>query len=79
MAFTAKVTVSGVEPNSLNDQSLVSFRADYEREGERVNQDWAKYTPGATIQLWLTAEFMQAHPELVPGKPYTLTFTEDAA
>lgn len=76
-AFTAKTTVSNVQ-SGQDDQSKVRFTANYtNRAGERVNQEWARYTPGFTLEMWLTDEFMAAHPELAAGADYTLTFTLD--
>lgn len=78
-AFTAKTTVVEVQKPDYNDHTKVRFTANYtNRAGERVNQEWAKYTPGFGLEMWLSDEFMAAHPELAAGADYTLTFTLDA-
>lgn len=78
-AFTAKTTVVEVQKPDHNDHTKVRFNANYtNRSGERVNQEWAKYTPAFTLEMWLSDEFMAAHSELTAGADYTLTFTLDA-
>lgn len=78
-AFTAKTTVTDVQSGQFNDQAKVRFTANYtNRAGERVNQEWARYTPAFNLEMWLSDEFMAAHPELTAGADYTLTFTLDA-
>lgn len=80
VAFTAKIKVTNVQADSVGDQKQVSFTANYtDASGERVNQEWAKYTPGFSLQMWLTNEFLDAHPELAAGQDFTLTFEKDEA
>lgn len=71
MATTAKVKCTARIPEG--EQEKVVFTANYtDAEGNRVNQEWAKYTPGFALTMWVLPE--------VPfevGKNYTLTFEED--
>lgn len=77
MAFTVKTTVRSVEEQA-DGQSKVSFWAHYTdpATGERVNQEWAKYTPAFNCEMWVLNEVVERD-GLAVGEPYTLTFAKD--
>jgi hypothetical protein len=77
MAFTVKATVASVEKQT-DGQSKVVFSANYTdpATGERVNTEWAKYTPGFSCNMWVLDEVVERD-GLAAGQAYTLTFTKE--
>lgn len=71
MKITAKVRCqSRTEIDA--DQDRVTFAANYtDPDGERVNTEWAKYTPCFSIDMVV----LKSVP-FVAGKAYTLTFDD---
>lgn len=77
MAFTVKATVQLVEKQP-DGQSKVRFSANYTdpATGARQNEEWAKYTPGFTCEMWVLDEVV-TRDDLAAGQGYTLTFAKD--
>lgn len=76
MGFTAKVRVSNIEKLD-NGQQKVSFSANYtDRDGNRVNDDWAQYTPAFNNDIWVVDSVVDANGIKV-GDQYTLLYTKD--
>lgn len=74
--FTAKIKLTSLEPTGGGEQKAL-FTANYtDAQGNRVNQEWARYTPGFSLSMWLTDEFVQ-RAALEPGQDYTVTFVLD--
>lgn len=76
MAFTVKARVSGIE--TQGDQVKVSFTANYTdpETGARVNEEWAKYTPGFQNEMWVKPEVIERD-GIAVGQAYTLTYERD--
>lgn len=76
MAFTAKVRIANTE-SAADGQTKLNFTANYtDSEGNRVNQDWAKYTPGFNLTMWVLDEVVEAN-GIEAGQNYTLTFSKE--
>lgn len=76
MAFTVKARVNSVEPEG--DQVKVVFTANYTdlKTGERVNEEWAKYTPGFEHKMWVRPEVIERD-GIETGQAYTITYEKD--
>jgi len=76
MAFTAKTRVEVADAG--DGQAKLTFTANYTDPdtGERVNQEWAKYTPGFSLSMWVLNEVVEAN-KIESGQPYTLTLAAD--
>jgi len=73
MTSTARVRVSNVQ-DAGDGQKVVSFFAPYsDGDGNRINEDWAKYTPALSMSVTLTDE-AAGRPEFQMGADVTLTF-----
>jgi hypothetical protein len=69
---TAKVKVTRCEPTG-DGQVALEFQADYE---DGRNKDWAKYTPGLSINMTVKEEVAEGNFAL--GDAFTLTFDKEA-
>jgi len=69
---TAKIRLQG--KTESNEQVLLTFVADYVRDGKDVNKAWAKYTPALSLSMNVLPEVAE-HFEV--DKPITLTFELD--
>lgn len=76
MSFTVKAKVSTVE-RQADGQSMVVFSANYvDADGNRVNEDWAKATPGFTNTMYVLDDVV-TRDGLEPGQAFTLTYAKD--
>lgn len=78
MAFTVKAIVNAVEPSTDGEQVKVSYGAHYTdpKTGERVNEEWAKYTPGFSNEMWVKPEVIERD-GIEVGQGWTLTYAKD--
>lgn len=78
VAFTVKAWVNSVERSADGSQVKVSLRANYTdpKTGERVNQEWAKYTPSFSNEFWVTPEVVERD-GIEAGQGWTLTYEKD--
>lgn|GEM_PF-4458479 len=72
MKITAKVRCNSRTPAPDGTQDDVVFGADYkDADGNLVNTDWARWTPGLSIYMSVRHEV-----PFEPGTSYTLTFDD---
>ena len=75
MAVTAKIKLNTVQEIGPDHWQL-SFTAPYaDEKGNKINQEWAKYTPHLNINMSVNDDAVK---HFEAGKSYTLTFTEDS-
>lgn len=74
MAVTAKVKCTSKTENADGSFAL-GFNANYaDDNGNRLNEEWAVYTPHCFTQMTVVASVGEL---FEPGKAYTLSFQEE--
>ena len=68
---TAKVIVTSNRPTPDGEQHTVSLGADY---NDGRNKEWAKYTPGLSIQITVLPEVAERFPV---GQAFELRFVPE--
>lgn len=76
MSFTAKTRVQVEDYDDT--QKKLTFTANYSdpATGERVNQEWAKYTPAFNLTMYVLNEVVETN-GIESGQAYTLLFSQD--
>lgn len=74
-SFTAKVKAVKVQPVG-DGQTSLTFTAHYsDDQGNRVNEEWAMYTPNAQFSMTVLDSVAEG---ITEGLAYTVTFTPEA-
>lgn len=78
MSFSIKARVTAVEPATDGSQVKVAFNANYTDPvtGERVNEEWAKYTPAFSQEMWVKPEVIDRD-SIEVGQCWTFVATKD--
>lgn len=70
--ITARLKIASITDPS-NGQATITFGVNYlDPEGNAINQEWAKYTPGATVILSVREEIADL---FEVGEPIHVTFS----
>jgi hypothetical protein len=76
MAFTAKMAIWDMA-DAGDNQTRLRFNAPYnDKDGNRINEEWAKYTPALNLDMTVMNEVVEAQ-ALEIGDSFTVRFDKE--